>query len=257
MIKRGLNNAAQGNSSYDYNNYNMKLKDRLIAGFIGFAAACIVMHIFYGNVLVDIITGIIAAVIAQKIYRNFMINRIKNKLTLQFKDMLDSLNSSVSAGKVIATAFIDAEKDMRMQYGEKSSICTELNIINNGIENGFTVEELIRDFGERSGIEDIKNFANVFMLSNRRGGNMKTIISESKSIICDKIEIEQDIRAMSSATKNELNIMMLMPLVVVPLIGGFIQDGGSSAINIIVKIVGMAMFIFAYMIGRKITNIKL
>jgi len=257
LIKKGLSETAVNEYSYDYNNYYMGVKDRIIAGFIGFAGACVVMHIFFGNIFVDIIAGAAAAVIAQKIYRNFMINRIKNKLTLQFKDMLDSLNSSVSAGKVIAAAFIDAEKDMRMQYGQKSSICAELNIINNGLANGLTVEELVRDFGERSGIEDIKNFANVFLLSNRRGGNMKTIISESKSIICDKIEIEQEIRTMSSATKNELNIMMLMPLVVVPLIGGFIQDGGSDVVNIIVKIVGLIMFIIAYMIGRKITNIKL
>ena len=255
MIKKGLTEPQS--PCYDYNTYNLQLKDRLISGMIGFLAACIVMHIFFGNPIVDIVIGIGVAVIAQKIYRNFMINRIKNKLTLQFKDMLDSLNSSVSAGKVIASAFADAEKDMELQYGEKSAICRELSIINNGLANGLTVEELVRDFGERSGIEDIKSFANVFLLSNRRGGNMKTIISESKSIICDKIEIEQEIKTMSSATKNELNIMMLMPLIVVPLISGFVQDGGNDMLNIIVKIVGIIMFVVAYLIGRKITNIKL
>lgn len=242
---------------YDYNTYKMSLKDRLLAGAIGFLAAFIVMHIFFANPLVDIVVGALAAVIAQKIYRNFMKNRIKNKLTLQFKDMLDSLNSSVSAGKVIALAFSDAYKDMQLQYGEQSYICRELSIINNGLTNGMTVEELVRDFGERSGIEDIRSFANVFLISNRRGGNMKTIISESKSIICDKIEIEQEIKTMSSATKNELNIMMLMPLIVVPLISGFVQDGGNEVLNIIVKIVGIVLFVIAYMLGRKITNIKL
>ena len=250
MTKKGL--IEQQSPCYDYNTYSMGLKDRLLAGLIGFLGACIVMHIFFGNVFVDIVIGAVAAVLAQKIYRNVMINRIKNKLTLQFKDMLDSLNSSVSAGKVIAAAFADAHKDMQLQYGENSSICRELSIINNGLANGLTVEELVRDFGERSGIEDIRSFANVFLLSNRRGGNMKTIISESKSIICDKIEIEQEIKTMSSATKNEL-----MPLVVVPLISGFVQDGGNDVLNIIVKIVGIIMFVIAYMIGRKITDIKL
>lgn len=242
---------------YQYDNYDMKLKDRLLAGLIGFLAACVVMHIFFGSPIVDIVVGAGCAVLAQKIYRNFMINRIKNRLTLQFKDMLDSLNSSVSAGKVMSSAFVDAEKDMQLQYGADSEICRELALINNGIVNGMTIEELIRDFGERSGIGDIRSFANVFLMANRRGGNMKTIISESKSIICDKIEIEQELRTMSSATKNELNIMMLMPLIVVPLISGFVQDGGNAALNIIVKIVGIIMFVIAYLIGRKITNIRL
>lgn len=255
MIKKDLNE--QTSNEYYYDSYTMKLKDRIIAGMIGFLAACIVMHIFFGNIIVDIVIGAGTAVIAQKIYRNFMINRIKNRLTLQFKDMLDSLNSSVSAGNVMSKAFIEAEKDMRLQYGTNSEICRELAIINNGVLNGLTIEELVGDFGKRSGIDDIKSFANVFLMSNRRGGNMKTIISESKSIICDKIEIEQELRAMSSATKNELNIMMLMPLVVVPLISGFVQDSGNDLINILVKIVGIIMFVIAYILGRKITNIKL
>lgn len=254
MIKKDMNDIPEG---YQYENYNMQPKDRLLAGLIGFLAACVVMHIFFGNPIVDIVVGAACAVVAQKIYRKFMINRIKNRLTLQFKDMLDSLNSSVSAGKVMASAFVDAEKDMQLQYGPKSEICRELSLINNGIVNGMTIEELIRDFGDRSGVEDIRSFANVFLMANRRGGNMKTIISESKSIICDKIEIEQELRTMSSATKNELNIMMLMPLLVVPLMSGFVQEGSNEVLNVLVKIVGIIMFVIAYLIGRKITNIKL
>lgn len=256
MKKKDLNEqtAPEG---YDYNAYTMQLKDKMLAGMIGFLAGVIVMHIFFGNVIVDILVGAVCAVVAQKVYRNFMINRIKNRLTLQFKDMLDSLNSSVSAGKNPSIAFVDAEKEMSNQYGADSEISRELEAINNGVLNGVNLEDLLADFGERSGIEDIRSFANVFVMSNRRGGNMKTIISECKNIICDKIEIEQELKTMSSATKNELNIMMVMPLLVVPLMSGFIQEGENSAVNILVKLVGLVMFIIAYLLGRKITDIKL
>lgn len=257
MIKKGLTDDFQQTRLYDYSKYCMTATDKMLAMLVGFLGAAVVMHIFFGNIIVDVVIGVVCAFIAQPIYKNIKINSIKNQLTLQFKDMLDSLNSSVSAGKVIQAAFADAEKDMALQYGADSYICRELGIINSGLVNGVTVEELIRDFGERSGIEDISNFANVFMLSNRRGGNMKTIISESKSIICDKIEIEQEIKAMSSSVKSELYIMMMMPLLVVPLIGGFVQDGANDILNIIVKIVGLGMFIAAFVIGNKITDIKL
>ncbi len=256
MTKKGLTNDAAQSELYDYTKYKMTLTDKLIAFAIGFLGAAVVLHIFFGVIIVDIIFGVVAGIIAQPIYRNMKISSIRNQLTLQFKDLLDSLNSSVSAGKVISAAFIDAEKDMTMQYGANSFITTELHTINRGIVNGSKIEDLIRDFGERSGIEDISNFANVFMLSNRRGGNMKTIISESKSIICDKIEIEQEIKTMSSSVKNELNIMMAMPIFIIPMISGFVQDG-PALINTIVRIVVLGMFILAYYIGTKITNIKL
>ena len=135
---------------YDYNKYSMKLKDRTIAFLIGFGLAVIAIHIFFGNIIVDLLVGIAAGIVAQPIYRNMMINRIKRQLTLQFRDLLDSLNSSISAGKVVNAAFTDAEKDMYMQYGETSSIYKEVKVINSGIINAINIETLLSDLGERS-----------------------------------------------------------------------------------------------------------
>lgn len=249
--------AEQINAPYDYNKYNMKLRDRLIAFLIGSAGAAVVMHIFFGAVIVDLIVGIAVGIIAQRIYRNFMINRIRRQLLLQFRDLLDSLNSSVSAGKVINSAFIDAEKDLALQYGEDGLICKEVRAINQGVLNSIKIEDMLEDFGKRSGIDDIVSFANVFMVSNRRGGNIKDVLGETKSILCDKIDIELEIGTTLSAAKNELNIIILMPLLIVPLMSSFTQTSGDPTLNIVMKIVGLAAFVAAYIIGRKITNIKL
>lgn len=242
---------------YDYGTYDMKLSDKLSAFLIGFAAAAIVIHIFFGNLLVDLVFGVVTGIIAQPIYRKFMISRNINKLTVQFKDMLDSLNSSVSAGNVMQRAFADAQTDMGFQYGANSFIVKELQIINNGIVNGQVIEDLIMDFGQRSNIEDIINFANVFKIAQRRGGNMKSIITETKNIICDKIDIEQEINSVVNGTKNELNIMMIMPLLIVPMMSSFSQEGDNQAVNIVVKLFGLAVFVIAYVIGLKIVNIKM
>lgn len=264
MIKQGLKNiidrpenAQAVSAGYDYHIYTMTFRDRLIAFVIGAAGATVVMHIFFGNILVDILAMVATGIVAQKIYRNVMIERIKNKLTLQFKDMLDSVTSSISAGKVAQAAFIDAEKDMKMQYGEDSFIFKELHKINIGISNNLTIETILSDFGKRSGVEDIESFANVFVIANRQGGNIKTILTETKSILCDKIEIEQDIRTMLGATKNQLNIMMIMPLLIVPMSSGFTDGAENSFSNIMVKVGALIAFVIAYIIGRKITTIKM
>lgn len=259
MKKKGLNNDAAPLQPelYDYSKYNMMLKDKLLAFLIGFVLAAVVMHIFFGYLIVDIIAGAIAGIVAQPIYRKSMINKNINKLTIQFKDMLDSLNSSVSAGNVMQRAFADAQTDMTFQHGADSFIVKELQTINNGIINGGTIEDMVMDLGRRSNVEDIVNFANVFKIAQRRGGNMKSIITETKNIICDKIEIEQEIHAVLNGTKNELNIMMIMPLVVVPMMSSFSQEGDNQMLNIMVKLFGIIVFIIAYIIGRKIVNIKM
>lgn len=245
------------NAAYDYKKYDMKLRDRLIAFVIGFAAAAVVLHIFFGSIIVDLIVGAAAGIVAQKIYRNMMIKRIKKQLLLQFRDLLDSLNASVSAGKVVGAAFADAEKDLTLQYGEDSIICKEVRLINQGLINSVKIEDLLMDFGIRSGIDDIMSFANVFAVSNRRGGEIKAVLGETKSILCDKIDIEQEIQTSVNSSKNELNVIILMPLLIVPLMSSFTQDSDNPAINIGVKIFGLAAFIVAYIIGRKITNIKI
>lgn len=259
LKKKDLNNIEENEQSalYDYSTYHMKLSDKLLAFLIGFVGTAVAIHIFFGNLLVDLVFGIIVGIIAQPIYRKFMINRNLNKLTIQFKDMLDSLNSSVSAGNVMQRAFMDAQTDMRFQYGAGSFIVNELQTINNGIMNGRVIEELILDFGNRSHVEDVINFANVFKIAQRQGGNMKSIITETKNIICDKIEIEQEINSVVNGTKNELNIMMLMPLLIVPMMSSFSQEGDDPMVNIVVKLLGLGIFIFAYVVGRKIVNIKM
>lgn len=59
------------------------------------------------------------------------------------------------------------------------------------------------------------SFANVFEVCNRQGSDLKRIVSETRDILNDKIEIEMEIETMVSGNKNELNIMMVMPVVVV------------------------------------------
>ena len=65
--------------------------------------------------------------------------------------------------------------------------------------------------GERSGIEDIENFAAVFSTAKRSGGDMDKIIQTSARMIGDKIDVRKEIETTLSAKKAEQMIMSLMP----------------------------------------------
>lgn len=239
----------------DYSIYNMKPYETAGAYLIGFMLAAVVAHVFFGFIVLDVIAGAVTGFIAIPIGRNMLKNMRLNKLLIQFKDMLDSLNTSYSVGKTTPAAFKDAYNDLSLMHGEKSDICIEISRINTGVLNGANIEQLLSDFALRSSLEDIKTFADVFEAVNRRGGNIRNIIGDTRGMICDKIEIEQEIKTITSSSSNSLYVIMVMPVVIIPMMSG-IMEGGGGVIDIISKIAAIILFVVAFVIGKKITKIK-
>lgn len=193
------------------------------------------------------------------IYEKHMRDKRLKELVVQFKDMLESLVASYSAGRTTVDAFLDALNDMQNIYGKDADIVRELSTVSIGMQQNIILEDLLMDFARRSGLDDVHSFANVFEVCNRQGGNIQEIVSDTRDIINDKIEIESEIKTMITGSQNELNIMLVLPLIVAIASSGL----GSGAItnntplNIVVKIVVLLIFFLAYKLGRKITDISL
>ena len=135
----------------------------------------------------------------------------------------------------------------------------ELQIICAGLGNNINIEQLLLDFADRSGLDDVMSFANVFEVCNRQGSDLKRIVSDTRDIINDKIEIEMEIETMLSGNKNELNVMMAMPVIVVLSLStmGTGTVVPNAPVNLIIKLICLGIFGAAYLIGRKIVNIKI
>lgn len=243
----------------DYHVYHMNRKDNLIAWAIGFAIGTVVIYAFFRNLIFTIVGAVVCALLAPPYYNDFKKNERLKLLRSQFKDLLESLSASYSAGKNTSGAFSDALGDMISIYGEDADIVKELQIICSGLANNINIEVLLVDFAKRSDLDDIMSFANVFEVCNRQGGDLKKVVSDSREIINDKIEVEMEIETMIAGSKNELNIMMVMPVVVVLSLSsmGTMTIISNSPVNLVVKLICIAIFGVAYMLGRKIVDIKI
>ena len=242
----------------DYHVYNMMPKDYIMGYFIGFTTTFIVLIVFFERLVFSFIISLIIGIFSLWPYNKYLISKRKTFLLMQFKDFLESLSASYSAGKNTFNAFKDAYNDMNQLYSSKADISNELSIIINGMENGFNIEELLNNFALRTEIEDIQSFANTFESGNRLGSNMKSIISNTREIISDKIDIEMEIKATVAEKKTELYIMILMPFIIILALKG-LGDSTFSAlvpINMITRIFVLIIIIIAYFIGKKITDIK-
>ncbi len=243
----------------DYHVYRMMKKDYLIAGFLGFVIAAIVLFAFFESTLFSLAGGLVCAKIMPGYYREFRKKRQLNELRAQFKDLLESLTSSYSAGQNTVEAFEDAANDMQSIYGEEADIVREVQTVCTGLQHNINIEELLLDFARRSSLDDVMSFANVFEVCNRQGSDLKRIVSDTREIINDKIEVEMEIETMIAGSKNELNIMMVMPVIVVVMLKGLGTGmvGANTPGTVLVKIVCIGIFVLAYMMGRKIIDIKL
>ena len=100
---------------------------------------------------------------------------------------------------------------MALMYGEDALICGELNYIKRGLKINIALEELLEDLAARSCCEEIAQFAQIFALVKRNGGNMAEVIRSSAYQIGRQIELKQEIQILLGGKKMELMIMKAMP----------------------------------------------
>ncbi len=243
----------------DYSSYiptkQVKYTCYLVGAAVGFGS----IYLFYSSTIVGAVAAVIFMLFANPLYKRRYIKRRQTKLLMEFRDLLESLSSSLGAGENVRRAFKSAEEDMSLRHGKDSIIWMEVKLINSGIESGRNIEDMLADFGERSRIGDIVSFACVFETCFRRGGNIREVVNNSSKILCDKIDIQMEIRVLISGKKSEQNVMLVMPLVFTFILrwsGTGIADMGSAS-GVISTTVALVFFVIAYFIGRRILNINI
>lgn len=243
----------------DYSMYFATKKEKTLWFIIGMIVSAVVLYIFYESIIASVIFGAVCGYFFIPIRTNQVINKRQKRLTTQFRGLLDALSTSIGAGKNMFDAFAGAEDDLAVQFSAEADIVREVNLIRVGLGNNIQIEDLLLNFAERSGVEDVRNFANVFATCYKKGGNIKDVIKNTASIIGDKIEIQMELETMVAGQKNEQNIMLVMPvifIVVMKSMGGDLIDL-KSPIGIISVTIAIVIFVLAYFISKKILNIKL
>lgn len=242
----------------DYGIYHMTAQQRILGFVVGMIAGAVVFQIFFGLWIFSILAAAGCGIVGILAYKSILHKKRNALLLVEFRDMLESISTSLGSGKNTTQAFSDARSDMKNQYGEQTDIVKELDIILSGLESNVTAEVLLKDFAKRSHNENIQNFADVFSVANRTGGNIRQIVYETKNVINDKINVEQEIQTLISGKKNELNIMMVLPLIVVTQVKSMQASDttGDMLFNFIVRLVALGMFVLAYIIGKRLMKIE-
>lgn len=243
----------------DYSVYCMSLSEKLMSLAAGAAGGTAAGFIFFGPTLLCAAAGAAGTAAGIRAGRNYFRKKRDRILMIQFRDFLESVSVSLSSGQNISDAVNSAGQDMKSQYGADSMIFKEISAISSGMRNGHTAEEMLSDFGRRSCQHDIKCFSDTFSVCYRTGGNMKQVISGAYRIISDKMQMQSEIAAAASKGKNDLRIMTCLPLIIIPLVNslGGTVPGHSGPADTAVKAAGAAVIAAAYILGMRLTEIKI
>lgn len=194
--------------------YQLTLTDVVQALLLGVTAAGVVSYTFYRSITVFLLLLPIVAVYPFYRRKELQKKRLK-ELKLQFKEAILVLSASLSAGYSIENALAAGEKELRMLYGERGMITVEFAYIVQQLQINRSVEALMLDFGERSGVEEIENFARIFSAAKRSGGQLVPIIRNSVDMIQDKLRVQEEIQTITASKQFEQKIMNLLPFLII------------------------------------------
>lgn len=251
--------------------------EKILTFLAGFAVGAAVGYLFYGGIgrdaygdattlthILDALfcagAGAGAGAACVPLRARAILRGRAQRLNRQFRDMLESLNTSLGAGKNVRDSFTAVYEDLKAQYEENAYILQELKIILSGVANNIDIEELLEDFGRRSGNGDIASFASVFRVCGRRGGDVKDSVRSTHEILSDKLEMREEIETAVTAGKTEQNVMMVMPVALIFVVKVMSPDFAAnftSLAGIVSTTAAIALFIAAYFVGRAVMDIKI
>lgn len=226
---------------------------KALAGAFG----CVILmsYFFYRSALAMIPLSAVGMLYMRKAGRSLVL-KDRRSLESQFGEAIRSVEAGLRAGYSVENAFVQSGRDMERQFGDDAFICRELEAIRRGMILNITLEEMLEDLGTRSGSEAISDFAKVFAIAKRYGGNMPEVISSAAETISLQIEVSEEIGASLSGRRMELNIMRVMPFGILAYVGvtspGYFDPLYGNPTGIAIMTGLLLVYLAGFAIGDKV-----
>lgn len=192
--------------------------------------------------------------------RKIKLEQAKAELSGEFKEGLSSMSAAIEAGYSSDNAVGEALKDLELMYSE-SYIVREFRYMQRQLKNNRTVEEVLYEFGERSDLDDIRSFAEVFRITKRTGGDVLGIIHMTEQAITEKNEVMEEIRTMVTGKQLEVRIMKVVPFGVLAYINfcspEFLAPLYSLAVGRVIMGTALILYILLSMQADRLTEFKI
>lgn len=226
----------------------------------GVLAAAAVAWLFYQSGAAAVLLSPLA--VPYCIYRLREDSRKRSRILAgQFREFLESVNNALRAGDSPENAFREGYREMVYEYGPDAPIAKEMSRVVGGLDNRIPLEQLLDEFADRTQTEEIREFAAVFRIAKRGGGNMTEILSGTAELIAQRLDVEKEISIMLSSRRLEQRIMDLTPFMIIFYIGitspGFFDVLYHNFEGIAFMTLCLAAYLAALVLSEKILAVKM
>lgn len=192
---------------WDFSLYDMVL---LSAGCTGAGLAA--GWLFYDSLYFGLAAAVLLFFFAKPRYVKWRIESRRRELLIQFRDVLYSSASSISAGRSMGQALEESISFWEATYGPSDLIMKELkHMVRQMKEAGILDLEVLRDFAGRSGLEEAADFVMVYENCRSSGANLVQAIDRAAAVIGDRISLERELHTLMVQKQFEGRIIMAAP----------------------------------------------
>lgn len=243
----------------NYRHYRYSKKEYVIYSLEAIAIIIVISAVFYDSVIAAIISFPFVSVFL-RFKKIELVEKRKKEMKIHFKEGIQSISSALNAGYSVENALKEATQDLILLYTANANIVCEFEEMTRKIAASQTIEQVFIDFANRSGIEEAKTFAEIFMTAKRSGGDLIGIIRKTVLTISDKIEIEKEIATIMAAKRYEQKIMNIMPIAIVLYIrigsNGFLNQMYKNIPGISIMSACLGIYLLAFILGEKLVKIE-
>ena len=155
--------------------------------------------------------------LAPKYWVTKRVQKREEEITSGFPDALDLMLVCVEAGQSLDQAIIRVAKEMRAAY---PALAEEFELVAYEMKAGKDKSQVLRDFGDRVGVQDVNSFVTVLIQSASFGTSVAEALRVYASEMRDKRVMRAEEKANKLPTKLTLCTMMFcVPPLLVILIG--------------------------------------
>ena len=244
----------------DYRRYRAGPKDILICLARGIGLSVAVAWLFYRSPW-GMLSMIVVLPFLYVGYRRKAVRKQQLLLRQQFKECIRVVTASLYSGYSVENAFREAEKELVQLLGERADMCRELHVINQQMKLNIPVTELLSDLADRSGVEEISGFAQVFGYAKQNGSDFIRILKDTTRRISEKAELEQELQIMVAAKQMEQKIMNVIPMGILFFVEltspGFLDIMYAGVLGRTVMSVCLIVYGAAYLISGKIVDFRI
>lgn len=185
----------------------------------------------------------------------------KKLLEHQFYDVLQAFHTAIRTGYSMEQAVTECKNELIQIYGKENDFVRELVFMEKQMRLGVPVEQLFLDFGQRSCVEDIRYFGEIFLIARRSGGNLAQIIEKLANVLGEKIRVQKEIDVAIAGKRMEQGIMSIVPGGIIFYMqitsDGFLDVLYHNFLGMAVMTVCLMIYIFSFWMGRKIIRISI